>query len=128
MRLTNEKELKYSEQGDQSSVTPTSDFIPTSDLVLLSVLEELTTPVTVDEVVDHLIHPAEASVETWADVHERLHQERLPALDDAGDIDFDSERGTVTVLEPDPTNDQLVSRAFVGAISITLLIVLFVII
>ncbi|GAB7020449.1 hypothetical protein [Halostagnicola bangensis] len=128
MRLTSEKELKYSEQGDQDSATTATDFIPASDLVLLSVLEELTTPVTVDEVVDSLVHPADPSVNTWADVHERLHQERLPALDDAGDIDFDPERGTITALGPDQPNDQLVSRAFVGAVSITLLVVLFVII
>lgn len=70
-------------------------FIPESDAELVAVLERMSTPVTVDEVADELIAPARPPVETWASVHEQLHQERLPDLDDSGEIVFDESQGIV---------------------------------
>ncbi|WP_408958827.1 hypothetical protein [Natrinema sp. 74] len=70
-------------------------FLPESDAGLLAVIDELDTPVTVDEVTDTLIEPARPSIETWATVHERLHCDRLPALDASGAIEFDEGQGLV---------------------------------
>lgn len=72
-----------------------TQFVPDSNSELVSVLDEMETPVTVDEVTDQLIHPARPSVETWAAVHERLHQQRLPELDTTGHIEFDEDQGLV---------------------------------
>lgn len=128
MRLTSDKELKYSDLGERRTGPTASDFIPASDPDLYAVLEEMETPTTVDEVVDHLIQPANPSIETWADVHERLYEERLPALDESGSVEFDHVRGTVSVCESEPDDTQLVTRALVGAVSILILVVLFVVI
>lgn len=70
-------------------------LVPESDTALVSVLDEVGTPTTVDEVTDQVIHPARPSIDTWAGVHERLHQERLPELDESGYIEFDTEQGLV---------------------------------
>jgi hypothetical protein len=65
-------------------------------------LGRMEVPVTVDELVDELRRHAErqpggpATDESWADLHERLHEEDLPALDRAGLLAFDPERGIVT--------------------------------
>lgn len=72
-----------------------AEFVPESDEELLATVDEMETPVTVDELADRLVGPAQPSVETWAAVHERLHQERLPALDDAGDVAFDDGQGLI---------------------------------
>lgn len=128
MRLTSDTELKYSEPGERRTGPAASDFIPPSDPDLCAVLEEMETPTTVDEVVDHLIQPANPPIETWADVHERLYEERLPALDESGSIEFDHVRGTVTVCERESDETQLVIRALVGVVSILALVVLFVVI
>lgn len=70
-------------------------FVPESDTALIVELDEMSTPVTVDEVADKLIAPADPPVETWAAVHEQLHQDRLPALDASNDIVFDESQGVV---------------------------------
>ena len=71
---------------------------PVSMQEVVSVLEDLDTPVTVDEITDRLVHPhGEANVQAWADVHEQLHQEELPGLCEAGVLDFDTARGIVDI-------------------------------
>ncbi|WP_339104326.1 hypothetical protein [Haloterrigena salinisoli] len=80
---------------DLSTSGSAAEFVPDSNTELLSVLDEMETPVTVDEVADELIHPARPSVETWASVHERLYQYRLPELDTTGHVEFDAEQGLV---------------------------------
>ncbi|SFS53486.1 hypothetical protein [Halostagnicola kamekurae] len=128
MRLTSEKELKYSEPGDRFTDTPASEFLPASDPTLCAILEEMETPATVDEITDQLIQPANPPIETWADVHERLYEERLPDLEASGEIAFDRDRGTVTVLEPDADGHTIATRVLVGAVSILVVIVLFLVI
>ncbi|WP_231587941.1 hypothetical protein [Halostagnicola sp. A56] len=128
MRLTSEKELKYSEPGDHFTGPPASEFLPASDPTLCAILEEMETPATVDEITDHLVEPSNPPIETWADVHERLYEERLPALEASGAIAFDRDRGTVIVLEPDSGGHPMAARALVGAVSILLVIVLFLVI
>ena len=81
--------------SDRSSGESATAFIPESDSELVSVIDEMETPVTVDEVADELIHPARPAVETWAAVHERLHEHRLPELDAKGRIEFDADQGLV---------------------------------
>ncbi|MDS0477603.1 hypothetical protein [Natrinema sp. 1APR25-10V2] len=81
------------DDGDDDGRAAT--FLPESDAALLSVIDELDTPVTVDEIADTLIEPARPSIETWATVHERLHRDRLPALDASGAIAFDETHGLV---------------------------------
>ncbi|NUB91393.1 hypothetical protein HTZ84_11195 [Haloterrigena sp. SYSU A558-1] len=80
---------------DLSNADSATEFVPDSNTELLSVLDGMETPVTVDEVADELIHPARPSVETWAAVHEQLHQYRLPELDATGHVEFDAEQGLV---------------------------------
>ncbi|ELY44542.1 hypothetical protein [Natronorubrum sulfidifaciens] len=71
------------------------EFIPESDAALVGVLDEMGTPTTVDEVTDQLIRPAQPSIDTWATVHEKLHQDRLPELDTSGYIEFDRSQGMI---------------------------------
>ncbi|WP_440765737.1 hypothetical protein [Natronorubrum sp. DTA7] len=86
-----------SDLSEESSVSSrrAAHFIPESDTALIVELDEMSTPSTVDEVVDQLIAPADPPVETWATVHERLHRDRLPALDASNDIVFDESQGVV---------------------------------
>ncbi len=86
-----------SDLSEESSVSSrrAAHFVPDSDTALVVELDEMSTPVTVDEVADQLISPADPPVETWAAVHERLHRDRLPALDASGDIVFDESQGVV---------------------------------
>lgn len=75
------------------------EFVPDADSALVAVLDGMHTPVTVDEVADRLVRPKRPSLDTWANVHEQLHQHRLPALDADGVIEFDAERGVVDLPE-----------------------------
>lgn len=65
-------------------------------------LEAIETPVTVDQLADELEDTGPSPVggigrdRSWADLHERLHEEDLPALDGAGLIVFDVDRGLVS--------------------------------
>lgn len=91
---------------------------------LVPVLEELDTPVTVDEVTDQLVHPSNAvDVEAWGDIHEQLYQDELPALCDAGLVDFDTTRGTVELSddqEASSSRDVLTVRTVATAVSVGL--------
>ncbi|MFC4544560.1 hypothetical protein ACFO5R_21745 [Halosolutus amylolyticus] len=99
------------------------EFLPESNDSLLAIVEGMQTPVTVDEVTDELIGPARPSIEMWAAVHERLHRERLPALDASGDIEFDEAQGLVE--RPAQRGERnLLSLTALGAISIAFLVVL----
>ena len=86
-----------SDLPEESSVSHrrAAQFVPNSDTALVVELDEMSTPATVDEVADQLITPANPPVDTWAAVHEQLHQDRLPALDDSGDVVFDETQGIV---------------------------------
>ena len=81
--------------SDRSNGESAAEFVPEADGELVSVLDEMETPVTVDEVADELIHPARPPVDTWAAVHQRLHEHRLPELDAKGVVEFDPEQGLV---------------------------------
>lgn len=67
---------------------------------IVALLESRDEPVTIDEIADQ-IYDADGvdDVEAWGDVHERLSQTALPALDASGVIDFHPDRGTVTLVE-----------------------------
>ncbi|ELY85664.1 hypothetical protein [Natrialba taiwanensis] len=122
------------------------------------------TPVTVDELVDRLVHsadqqetagtsatvqstrtrtpsnpsavqqsqstltfpstpptpPSSVPIETWATIHEHLHQKRLPALNEAGSITFDPERGLVELPET-TADEQSFSPPLLGPILVGLL-------
>lgn len=75
-------------------------FVPDSNAALLTELDEMDTPATVDEVADQLIHPAQPPVDTWAAVHQRLYERRLPELDAESEIDFDEQQGLVERSSP----------------------------
>lgn len=67
---------------------------------IVALLKSRDEPVTIDEIADQ-IYDADGvdDVEAWGDVHERLSQTALPALDASGVIDFHPDRGTVTLVE-----------------------------
>ena len=104
--------------------TRAAAFVPESDAALVSVLDEMNTPVTVDEVTDELVRPARPSIETWATVHERLHQDRLPALDASGTIEFDETQGLIERPATPGSEERLVSPSLLVAISLGLLFVI----
>ena len=124
---TSEFTMVYSPGSDVSTTdtdkTRVREFVPESDTALVAVLDELNTPVTVDEVTDELIEPARPPIETWATVHERLHQDRLPALDAAGAIEFDATRGVIKRSITRTNENQFFSSAVLAAISLGLLCV-----
>lgn len=69
---------------------------------VLAALGRVESPATVDEIADQLHQrraPSDplAGLESWDRVHERLHEVDLPALQMAGLIEYDGERGVVTV-------------------------------
>lgn len=98
-------------------------FLPEDDSELLTVLDGMSTPVTVDEVADTLVDPAQPSIETWAAVHERLHQDRLPALDASGAIEFDETQGLVERTQSLPREAGRFAATILTAISIVFLLV-----
>ncbi|WP_245835327.1 hypothetical protein [Natronolimnobius baerhuensis] len=100
-------------------------FLPDSDGELCDTLEEMQLPATVDEITDELITPAQPPLDTWAGVHERLHQDRLPALAEAGEIEFDETQGVVerSMTQMDEEGTTL-SAAVFGTISLVLLFAL----
>ncbi|ADD06830.1 uncharacterized protein Nmag_3280 [Natrialba magadii ATCC 43099] len=132
----------HTENDTQSAAA----FVPESDATLLAVLDDLSTPVTVDELVDQLIgragrphSPSEreslaspstaspestVSVETWATIHERLHEDRLPKLDADGALEFDPARGTIDHTQSETGDQTMFSPAVLGTVSIGLLFVL----
>ena len=96
---TSEVTIYHSPPGDLSNTDTkaeqASEFIPDSDTALLCVLDEMSSPTTVDEVTDQLVRPARPPIDTWATVHEKLHQDRLPELETAGYLEFDTDQGTI---------------------------------
>ncbi|MFP8953660.1 hypothetical protein ACLI4Z_11900 [Natrialbaceae archaeon A-arb3/5] len=111
---------------DSGSESTAVDFIPDSDEALLAVLEETDTPATVDSVVDQLIEPSHPPIETWATVHEQLHQERLPELDESRAIEFDPERGIVESVGADTQTGSRLSAPLFGAALVSLLAIVLV--
>lgn len=68
---------------------------------LLAVVSEIDYPVTIDRLVDPMVHWEDevaggAGERTWHDVHEELYRVDLPVLDRAGFVEFDAERGIVS--------------------------------
>lgn len=69
---------------------------------VVTLLGTMETPVTVDRLVDEVEADRRAgpgtpaSPRSWEDLHESLHDEDLPALDSAGLLVYDAERGLVT--------------------------------
>lgn len=98
-------------------------FLPEDDGALLVVLDGMSTPVTVDEVADTLVEPAQPSIETWAAVHERLHRDRLPALDASGAVEFDETQGLVERTASPPSEVGRVAATVLTAISVVFLLV-----
>lgn len=99
------------------------EFLPESNAALVTVLDEMATPATVDEITDALVEPADPPIETWAAVHERLHEERLPALDASGAIEFDEPQGLVERSATPVDGNRSVSPAVLVAITIGVLLV-----
>ncbi|SEV98997.1 hypothetical protein [Natrinema salifodinae] len=101
-----------SDDGDRAS-----ELLPATDTELLAVLDDLDTPVTVDELADELIGPRRPPIETWAGVHERLCRHRLPALDASGALSFDESQGLIerSTASPDRASETETPR-FVPAI------------
>lgn len=114
--------------GQDSAVEPDAEsraaaFVPDSDDALVALLDEMQTPATVDEVTDALIDPAHPPIETWALVHERLHRDRLPALDASGAIEFDETQGLIEWPAARTGKERRFSPAVLATISIGLLLV-----
>lgn len=65
---------------------------------VLAVGSDRNGPVTIDEVVDHVVE-AEDDLTGWSAVHERLYFVDLPALDAEGAIEFDPDSGLVELPE-----------------------------
>ncbi|ELY60619.1 DUF7344 domain-containing protein [Natronolimnohabitans innermongolicus] len=103
-----------------SNDSSAEDHLPDTDEELLAVLDEMETPVTVDKIVDRLTYPEQPPVETWATVHERLYQTRLPSLEAAGHIEFDQEQGLVerSTVQADAASRR--SSSGVGIVSLGL--------
>lgn len=81
-----------------SSLDEDSAETATRRRCVVGALEDLQAPVTVDRLVDELAERGErrpAGGPTWESLHERLHNEVLPALDRKGALVFDAERGLV---------------------------------
>lgn len=94
------------------------EFVPESNAALLAALEEMETPVTVDEIADELIRPARPSVEIWAAVHQRLHENRLPELAASDEIVFDESQGLVERPATRTRVETASSRSVLGSESI----------
>lgn len=109
--------------ADEGGDTRATEFVPESDAALVDVLDEMNTPVTVDEVTDTLVEPAHPPIETWAAIHERLHRDRLPALDASGAIEFDETQGLIERSAAHASEERVFSPAVLAAISIGLLLV-----
>ncbi|NGM70450.1 hypothetical protein G6M89_15820 [Natronolimnobius sp. AArcel1] len=104
--------------------TEVDAFVPDDDDELRVVLEDVQLPATVDELTDQLIAPAQPPLDTWAGVHERLHQERLPALEAAGEIEFDETQGVVERSMTDRNEGPALSPAVFGTVSLVVLFAL----
>lgn len=108
--------IYYSPPSDLSETSGTAEraaeFIPESDTALVGVLDEMHTPTTVDEVTDQLVQPARPPIDTWATVHEKLHQDRLPELDTSGYIEFDTEQGVIDCQMSHASTESRLSAGF----------------
>lgn len=99
---------------------------PTAELEwnVVSLLESRNGPVTIDEIADQLYDASGTDdVEAWGDVHERLSQTDLPALDASGVIEFHPERGTVTLADDHSSSRWNYALAGVLAVSFAMLLV-----
>ncbi|AGB39588.1 hypothetical protein [Natronococcus occultus] len=106
---TSVRVLEYDESSIVSDdrETETSTTGPATELEwnVVSLLESRNGPVTIDEIVDQLYDASGTDdVEAWGDIHERLSQTDLPALDASGVIEFYPERGTVTLADNHTTS------------------------
>lgn len=90
---------------------------------VVSLLESRNGPVTIDEIADQLYDASKGDdVEAWGDVHERLSQTDLPALDASGVIEFRPERGTVSLPDNHSGSRRNYLLAFVLVASLALIL------
>lgn len=90
---------------------------------VVSLLESRNGPVTIDEIADQLYDASGTDdVEAWGDVHERLSETDLPALDASGVVEYRPERGTVELTDDHSTGRWRYPIAFVFAVSLALLV------
>ncbi|RQG95381.1 hypothetical protein [Natrarchaeobius chitinivorans] len=101
-----------------------TNFVPESDEALLAAIEEIPAPVTIDSIVDRLLDQHQQPIETWAAVHEHLYENRLPALDAADVVDFDPDRGTVELPDPEARNGGQLSVSLLGFCLFSFVVVL----
>lgn len=97
VRVLNYDEESIVSQNTENDVAVT-ETPPELEWDIVTLLETRDEPVTIDEITDQVYGATETDdVEAWGDVHERLSRTALPALDASGVIDFQPERGTVTL-------------------------------
>jgi hypothetical protein len=88
--------VSHDTERDVTAVDPPQEL----EWDVVALLRSRDEPVTIDEITDE-IYDADGvdDVEAWGDVHERLSQSDLPALDASGVINFHPDRGTVALVE-----------------------------
>ncbi|WP_241431298.1 DUF7344 domain-containing protein [Natronococcus amylolyticus] len=78
---------------------------------------------TIDEIADQLYEASGTDdVEAWGDVHERLSQTDLPALDASGVVEYRPERGTVELTDDHSSDRWRYPIALAFAVSLALLV------
>lgn len=123
---TSVRVLEYNESSivSEDRETDTTTGAPVElEWNVVSLLESRNGPVTIDEIADQLYDASGTDdVEAWGDVHERLSQTDLPALDASGVIEYRPERGTVRLADNHSTGRWHYPLAFVFAVSLALLV------
>ncbi|MFU8866941.1 hypothetical protein [Natronococcus sp.] len=118
--------LEYNESSivsEDRETDPTTGAPAELEWNVVSLLESRNGPVTIDEIVDQLYDASGSDdVEAWGDVHERLSQTDLPALDASGVVEYRPERGTVSLADNPSTDRWRYPLAFVFAVSLALLV------
>ncbi len=101
------------ERRAMTAESTSGDRNPPRSRQILDALDEMDTPVTIDELADELVTRRDLrsegeDIETWADVHEQLYVVDLPVLHGTGDIHFDASAGLVSLADTEsaePTTD-----------------------
>lgn len=75
--------------------------------LVVDVLEEMETPVTIDELTDELLARRDPEstaddIESWADLHEQLYVVDLPVLHRTGRVEFEASKGLVSLPDEGP--------------------------
>lgn len=101
------KSRSEDERRVMASSSGSGDRDPPRSRQILDALDEMDTPVTIDELTDELVARSESQsenddIEDWADVHEQLYVVDLPVLHGTGDVDFDASTGLVSLDDTEP--------------------------